>query len=52
MSLQKGLEQIEHHFHKWGRNSKKWTKKMRNKWLRRTKKLEIPNTKIRKGYEY
>lgn len=57
MSLQKGLEQLEPHFRKRNRqgeskHSGKWWKKLRNRWLRRTKKNEIPNTKIRKGWEY
>lgn len=57
MSLQKGLEQLEPWFRKKNhegksKKSSKWYKKFRNKWLRRTKKDEIPNTKMRKGYEY
>ncbi len=52
MSLKAALEQIErHHDFKLGKKSKsrKWMKKMRNKWLRRQKD---PNTKYRKGWEY
>lgn len=57
MSLQKGLEKTESAFRKKdkegkSKNSSKWWKKLRNKWLRRTKIEEIPNTKIRKGYEF
>jgi len=54
MSLQKGLEQVEHLERRLGgkSHSRKWFKKFRNKWLRRTPKEEIPNTKMRKGWEY
>lgn len=54
MSLQKGLEQIEHleRTFKGKSHSRKWMKKFRNRWLRRINKKQIPNTKIRKGYEY
>lgn len=57
MSLKKGLEQLETDFRKKNhkgkskKSSKKW-KKQRNKWLRRTKTEEIPNVKLRKGYEF
>ena len=56
MSLQKGLEQTESHLiktsHGIKRKSSKWYKLFRNRWLRRFNKLEKPNTKIRKGWEY
>lgn len=54
MSLQKGLEQIEHLERLLGKksHSRKWYKKFRNKWLRKFKKDEIPPFKLRKGWEY
>ena len=56
MSLQKGLETIEPWLKKdrsgKSKKSSKLYKKFRNKWLRKTKIDEIPNTKIRYGYEY
>ena len=57
MSIQKGLEKTEPAFRKKdkegkSKHSSKWWKKLRNKWLRMTKLEEIPNTKIRKGYEF
>ena len=50
MSLKRMLEQIEHLFGK--SHSRKKMKTARNRWLRRTKKTDIPNTKLRKGWEY
>lgn len=55
MSLKGNLDQIEHFFGKTTfKDSKrrKWYKKVRNKWLRLHDKEEIPNTKLRKGWEY
>lgn len=59
MSLQKGLEKLEPWFRKKNHEGKSKTsesnkkhKKFRNRWLRRTDKEEIPNTKLRKGYEF
>ena len=52
MSLKRTLEAIERHLDGGKSHSRKWMKKMRNKWLRRTKIDEIPNTKLRKGWEY
>lgn len=52
MSLKNALEKIERHFDNGKSRSRKWAKKMRNKWLRRHKLEEIPNTKLRKGWEY
>jgi hypothetical protein len=56
MSLKK-LEQFEKNLRKKDRQGKskkssKWYKKLRNKWLRKTKSDEIPDTKLRKGYEF
>jgi len=50
MSLQKGLEQIEHHWSR-GKSHKLW-KKYRNKWIRRRKITEIPSTRLRRGWEF
>jgi len=50
MSLKRMLEQIEHFLPK--HPSAKLRKNYRNRWLRRHKITEIPNTKIRKGWEY
>ena len=58
----KTFEQIEH-LEYWLRkesdtpwkdcsHSRKYQKKLRNRWLRRFKKLEIPSVKYRKGWEY
>lgn len=55
MSFRGNLEQIEHWFRPTtSKDSKrrKWMKKVRNKWLRRTNKTQIPDTKLRKGWEY
>lgn len=52
MGLKAALEQIERHLDGKKSHSRKWMKRMRNKWLRRTKTEEIPNTKLRKGWEY
>lgn len=52
MSLKKSLEQIERNFDGKRKHSRKKAKIMRNKWLRKTKKEEIPNTKLRIGWEY
>jgi hypothetical protein len=61
MSLKK-IEQIEHLEYWWQKTSntpwkdysasRKSYKKLRNRWLRRFKKLEIPPIKYRKGWEY
>lgn len=51
MSLKNCLEQIEHLERFLGRksHSRKWMKRMRNKWLRKQKE---PNTRYRRGWEY
>lgn len=62
MSLQYGLQQIEHLEHSILQNkdkpykclsySRKWLKKARNRWLRRINKFIKPNTKYRRGWEW
>ena len=54
MSLKGNLEQVEHTEPTTSKDSKRrnWMKKVRNRWLRRTNKKLIPNTKLRKGWEY
>ena len=57
MNLQKGLEKTGPSFRKKdkegkSKNSSKTWKKFRNRWLRRINKEEVPNTKLRKGYEF
>lgn len=62
MSLQLGLQQIEHLDHTILRDklkrykdlsySRKWLKKARNRWLRRFKKHLIPPLKYRRGWEW
>jgi len=54
MSLKGRIEQIEH-LDRWlGKksHSRKWLKKVRNKWLRRYTRYEVPPTRLRKGWEY
>lgn len=55
MSLKGNLEQIEHFFRPTtSKDSKRrgWYKKVRNRWLRQHSIEDIPNTKLRKGWEY
>jgi hypothetical protein len=54
MSLKGNLEQIEHleRFLGHKSHSRKWYKKVRNKWLRQHSIEDIPNIKLRKGWEY
>lgn len=61
MSL-KGFEQIEHLEYWWRKESdypwkdysksRKYLKKLRNRWLRRFNKLETPPTRRRIGWEW
>lgn len=54
MSLKGRMEQIEHLERFFGGKSysRKWLKKVRNRWLRRTKKTLKPQTKRYVGWEY
>lgn len=54
MSLKSCLEKIEHFERRWGgkSHSRKWLKKVRNRWMRRFKKTDIPQTKRYVGWEY
>ncbi len=52
MGLKAFLEQIERGWDGSRKRSRKKYKNFRNRWLRRTTKEEIPNTKYRNGWEY
>lgn len=46
------LEKIENNMGPAKAGTRKWAKKQRNRFLRRTKINDTPLTKLRKGYEY